>query len=135
MARTVVPARQAVSGENAPGTNNRREKECQARDLDAPIAYTTIVMTRYLFLALEQRRHADPRTLGLLFHACCEEMRGLEYLEALRRIVVLAATNLMENRLLSEQLCQLMIAEVLHQASCISRLRRGQCQRSEGVEW
>ncbi|MFW6344429.1 MAG: transposase, partial [Sediminispirochaetaceae bacterium] len=111
------------------------EKECQARDFDALIAYTTIVMTRYLFLALEQRRHADPRTLGLLFHACCEEMRDLDYLEALRRIVVLAAANLKENKEVAKQLCQLMIAEVLHQASYLFRLRRGQCQRSEGVEW
>jgi len=32
-------------------------------------------MMPYLFLALEQRRHDAPRTLGLLFNACCEEMR------------------------------------------------------------
>lgn len=109
------------------------EKGCQARDFDALIAHTTIVMMRYLFLALEQRRNDDPRTLGLLFHACCEEMRDLDYLESLQRILTLVSVNLLENKQVAETLSQVMMAEVLKQAFYIYGLNRGQCQRSKGV--
>lgn len=44
---------------------------------------------RSIILSVEQRRNDDPRTLGLLFHACCEEMRDLSYLESLMRILEL----------------------------------------------
>ena len=109
------------------------EKGSQARNLDALIAHTTIVMARYLFLALEQRRHDDPRTLGLLFHACCDEVQDLGYLEALQRILALAMLNLMENELVAEQLCQAIMAEVLKQALYKYGLKQSYCQRTEGV--
>ena len=110
------------------------EKGCQARDFDALIAHTTIVMARYIFLALEQRRHDDPRTLGLLFHACCEEMRDLDYLEALQRILTLTMENLKENKHVAEQVCQAMMAEVLKRAFYLYGLSSQQCQRSKRVE-
>ncbi|QLA18199.1 transposase (plasmid) [Desulfolutivibrio sulfoxidireducens] len=66
------------------------EKGSQARGFDTLIAYSTIVLMRYIFLALEQRRLDDPRSLGLLFHACCEEIRDVTYLESLKRILELA---------------------------------------------
>lgn len=37
------------------------EKEVQLRDYDGIIGHITISMMRYIFLALEQRRHDDPR--------------------------------------------------------------------------
>lgn len=109
------------------------EKGCQARDFDVLIAHTTIVMARYMFLALEQRRHDDPRTLGLLFHACCNEMRDLEYVEALQRILVLAMHNLQENKLVREPLCQAIMAEVLKQVIYKYGLNTVQCQISEAI--
>jgi len=66
------------------------EKEVQLRDYDGLIGHATIVMLRYLFLALEQRLHDDPRTLGSLFHACADEIKDLSVLEALQRIMKLA---------------------------------------------
>ncbi|QLA18342.1 transposase [Desulfolutivibrio sulfoxidireducens] len=66
------------------------EKGSQARGFDTLIAHSTIVLMRYIFLALEQRRLDDPRSLGLLFHACCEEIRDVTYLESLKRILELA---------------------------------------------
>ena len=110
------------------------EKGCQARDFDALIAHTTIVMLRYMFLALEQRRHDDPRTLGLLFHACCDEVRDLEYLEALQRILTLAMLNLQENKYVAEEICQAIMTEVLQQALYMFGLKRHYCQRSKRVE-
>ena len=40
------------------------ERETQLRDFDGIIGHITIVMSRYIFLAFEQRCHDDPRTLG-----------------------------------------------------------------------
>ena len=66
------------------------ERETQLRDFDGIIGHTTIVMSRYVFLAFEQRCHDDPRTLGTLFFACCEERRDLTLLEAMQRLLSLA---------------------------------------------
>lgn len=106
------------------------EKGCQARNFDSLIAHTTIVMIRYIFLALEQRRHDDPRTLGLLFHACCDEVQDLGYVEALERILVLAMLNLKEDKLVAEELCQAIMAEVLKQAFYKYGLKQSYCQRT-----
>ena len=110
------------------------EKDCQARNFDTLIAHTTLVMVRYMFLALQQRRHDDPRTLGLLFHACCEEVKDLGYFEALQRIMFLAMRNLKENKMIAEQFCKEIMAEVLKQALHILGLNRAYCQRTVGVE-
>ena len=65
------------------------EREVQLRDYDGLIAHTTLVFTRYLFLALQQRFHDDPRSIGSLFYACCDEMKDLTLIEALHRLLTL----------------------------------------------
>ncbi|MGE4443235.1 MAG: transposase [Desulfomicrobium sp.] len=70
------------------------EKGCQGRDYDALIAHTTIVMTRYIFLSIEKRRTEDPRTLGLLFHRCCEEAEDCTLVKALCQILGITLENL-----------------------------------------
>jgi len=65
------------------------ENGIQARDFDSIIAHTTIVMMRHVYLTLLKRRQDDPRTLGLLFHRCCDELRDLTFIEALRRVQTL----------------------------------------------
>lgn len=62
------------------------EKGTQARNFDNLIAHTTIAYLRYVFLSTEQRYKDDPRSLGLLFHACCEEIREVSYLEAFKKV-------------------------------------------------
>ena len=66
------------------------ERETQLRDYDGMVAHITIVMSRYIFLAVEQRCHDDPRTLGSLFFACSGEMQDLRLVEALQRILSMA---------------------------------------------
>jgi hypothetical protein len=66
------------------------EKEAQLRDYDGIIGHTTIVMVRYIFLAIEQRYHDDPKTIGSLFFACSEEIKDLSLLDALQRLLALA---------------------------------------------
>ena len=66
------------------------ERETQLRDFDGIIGHITIVMSRYVFLAFEQRCHDDPRTLGSLFYACCEERQDLSLVGAMHRLLSLA---------------------------------------------
>ena len=46
-------------------------------------------MSRYVFLAFEQRCHDDPRTLGSLFYACSEEQQDLSLVGAMQRLLSL----------------------------------------------
>lgn len=65
----------------------RLARELQGRSYDAMVAHTTIVFTRYLLLAVETRNEQDPRTLGALFLAMCDEMTDLRYAEAIARLL------------------------------------------------
>jgi len=58
-------------------------KECQGRSYDALVAHATVVCCRYIMLALAKRTNKDSRTLGTLFHACCEELQQATFAEAL----------------------------------------------------
>ena len=66
------------------------ERETQLRDFDGIIGHTTIVMSRYVFLAFEQRCHDDPCTMGTPFFACCEERSDLTLVGAMQRLLRLA---------------------------------------------
>ena len=68
-------------------------KEIHSRDYDALIAHTSIVFMRYMFLAYQYRITADHRTFGELFYACCDEIRDISFMEALYRILSLAAEH------------------------------------------
>ena len=57
-------------------------KEFQSRSYDALVAHTTIVFARYIMLELARRSAKDPRTLGTLFHAGCDELRQASFTEA-----------------------------------------------------
>ena len=63
-------------------------KECQGRSYDALVAHATVVCCRYIMLALAKRTNKDPRTLGTLFHACCEELRQTTFAEALALVLM-----------------------------------------------
>ena len=71
-------------------------KEFQGRSYDALVAHTTIVFTRYIMLAVSQRTTKDPRTLGSLFHAGCDELRQVSFAEALTMLLGLFKQVLME---------------------------------------
>jgi hypothetical protein len=65
----------------------RLAKEFQSRSYDALVAHTTIVFSRYIMLEVARRTHNDPRTLGTLFHAGCDELRQVSFAEALRLLL------------------------------------------------
>ena len=58
-------------------------KEFQCRTYDAMIAHTTIVFSRYIFLAWEHRKNNDTKTLGHLFFEFGEDVREVDFKEAL----------------------------------------------------
>ena len=64
-------------------------KEFQCRIYDAMIAHTTIVFSRYIFLAWEQRKHNDAKTLGHLFFEFGEDIREVDFKEALMSLMKL----------------------------------------------
>jgi len=69
-------------------------KECQSRSFDALVAHTTVVLCRYIILELARRTNADPRTLGNLFHATCDELRQTTFVEALALLLKLLEQSL-----------------------------------------
>jgi putative transposase ISC1217 len=58
-------------------------KEFQGRSYDSLVAHTTVVFTRYIMLSIGQRMTTDPRTMGSLFYAGCDELRQVSFAEAL----------------------------------------------------
>jgi hypothetical protein len=69
-------------------------KEIQCRDFDALVAHTSIVFMRYMFLAYQCRMQTDHRTFGDLFYTCCEEVADISFIQAIYRILTLAADRL-----------------------------------------
>ena len=63
-------------------------KECQGRSYDALVAHAAVVCCRYIMLALAKRTNKDLRTLGTLFHACCEELQQATFTEALALVLM-----------------------------------------------
>ena len=58
-------------------------KEFQCRSYDALITHTTIVFSRYILLAWEQRKNTDSKTLGYLFFEFGEDVKEINFKEAL----------------------------------------------------
>ena len=100
------------------------ERELESRDFDALIGHITVVLCRYLFLAFERRCHDDPRTLGSLFYACCEEQKDLGFLEALGRLLADVADKLRQAGQVLETAMMIMVDALVSQAVDMLRNRR-----------
>lgn len=62
-------------------------KEFQGLSYDSMIAHTSIVMTRYMMLAVENRNNEDNRTMGELFYIAHDELQDVQFSEVLRIIL------------------------------------------------
>ena len=62
-------------------------KEFQGLSYDSMIAHTTIVMTRYIMLAIENRNNKDDRTMGELFFLAHDELQDVNFSEVLKVIL------------------------------------------------
>jgi hypothetical protein len=65
----------------------RLTKECHSISYDAMTAWTAIVFTRYMMLALENRIQRDERSIGALFYSACEELSDITWIEAFRLLL------------------------------------------------
>lgn len=98
------------------------DSEIQVRDFDSILAHSTIVMIRYIFLAVEQRLASDQRTIGALFHAASDEIRDISLTEALLRILSMVRDKLRELYETSEQLVQQIIETTMKEALALIRI-------------
>ncbi len=89
------------------------EKEAQLRDYDGIIGHTTIAMVRYIFLAVEQRCHVDPKTIGSLFFACSDEIKDLSLIDALQRLLALALDRVRSSGEFAEKIIVAMIDVIM----------------------
>ena len=69
-------------------------KEYQGQSYDALVAHAIMVCCRYVMLALAKRTNQAPRTLGTLFHACCEELQQATFAEALSLVLTILKQTL-----------------------------------------
>lgn len=98
-------------------------KECQGRSYDALVAHTTVVCCRYIMLALARRMNKDPRTLGSLFHASCDELKQTGFAEALIILLTMLEQvlgNYIEN---SKELIHSLVERFLEEMPPIYRNR------------
>lgn len=92
------------------------DSEIQARDFDSILAHSTIVMIRYIFLAVEQRYASDERTIGALFLAASDEMQDISLADALVRILSLVRDTLRAFYAASEQIVLEIIDRTMKEA-------------------
>jgi len=64
-------------------------------------------------LALAKRTNQDPRTLGTLFHACCEELKQVTFAEALAIMLMLLKQALANVPDMTSELIQSLIERFL----------------------
>lgn len=105
------------------------EREAQLRDYDGLIGHITVVMSRYIFLAFEQRCQDDPRTIGSLFHACSDELHDIDFLSALQKILAKAIEKVRSAGVIAEDVALAIIDSVMSTAIDILQTSR----RSAGI--
>jgi len=84
-------------------------KEFRGLSYDFIIAHTTVVMTRYIILAVEKRQTEDPRTLGEIFYLCYDEIAEIKFSEAFELIISLLRNVLEEVLFLTADQISLLI--------------------------
>jgi hypothetical protein len=67
----------------------RLEKEFQIRSYDAIVAHATIVMTRYILLAIENRENKDWRSVNDGYYAFCKELEDISFSVAFELILAI----------------------------------------------
>ena len=91
-------------------------KEIQCRDFDALIAHTSIVFMRYMFVVYQCRVETDHRTFGDLFYFCCDQVSDISFIEALYRILTLAADQLKNIGNFCEKTASAFFDAIMHTA-------------------
>lgn len=83
--------------------------ECHSLSYDALTAHVAIVFTRYLMIAVEQRRNEDDRTLGELFYYFMDELADITFAESFRIIITAMLDSMRATFQPTEEQLQLFI--------------------------
>jgi hypothetical protein len=111
----------------------RLEKEAQLQDYDGLIGHATVVMIRYMFLSFRQRLYSDQRTVGSLFHACCEEVGDLTLLEAMQRLMAVVIAKIRSTGEFAEDVVNRMIDAMMGAAVEFMETIRRMHNRNYGI--
>lgn len=85
--------------------------ECRSLSYDALTAHVAIVFTRYMLLALEQRKDEDQRTLGELFFFLVDEMTDITFSHSLCLIIDAMLASIQELLKLSDEQLSTLTAD------------------------
>ena len=96
------------------------EKEFQLRSFDAITAHSAIVLTRYIFLSLENRENKDKRSIGELFFFICDELSDITFQYALDLLMALFQQCLLDNFIINKDDVESMVSQFInHLPPCI----------------
>lgn len=97
----------------------RLAKEIQTQNYDTLIAHTSVVFTRYLLIALQQRQAVDERSLDGIFRDCIEELKDLTLAEAINRLITFVMESIREKWSESEKLVEQLIQDLIEAAETL----------------
>jgi len=105
-------------------------KEFQLRSFDAIVAHASIVLTRYIFLALESRENKDDRSIGDLFMLICDELEDISFRYAFELLLSTLESCLGEFLLLSKDRINGLVSLFLASLPCFikDKLRFAVCE-------
>ena len=86
------------------------EDEFQMRSYDAMVAHATIVMTRYILLAIENRENKDWRSVNDGYHALCQELEDISFAFAFELILAILTRCSSEHFCLSSEQVDAFVA-------------------------
>ena len=101
----------------------RLTREFQLRSFDAITAHTAIVLTRYIFLSLENRQNKDERTMGELFFFICDELTDITFQFAFDLLMSLFQQFLLDNFYISNDDVLLLVDQFIADLPSCIKLR------------
>jgi len=94
-------------------------REYQGLSYDSMTAHTTVIMTRYIMLAVQKRQNEDPRSLGELFHLFYDEIADIQFSDALALVLRLIQEVLGDCLFLTDvQMNEIIDAFIAKLSSC-----------------
>ena len=72
----------------------RPGKEFQPVNYDTTVSSTALILTRFIILEWIRRKNSDEKTICELFYVCCEDVRDMEYSEALKQVLPIFVTGI-----------------------------------------
>jgi hypothetical protein len=108
----------------------RLTKEFQLRSFDAITAHTAVVLTRYIFLSLENRECKDDRSIGMIFLAVCQELDDISFQYVFHLICLTFSHCLADYFLLPKALISLLVNQFIARLPCFikDKLRFVMCE-------